>query len=171
MNKNITPLLLFAILLFSLVSCATGTGRGSWKAYPELPAYWDFRPGVVEVTVDQAPQEGIAAQLGVIAETLLAPSEVESSLHYVIDFKVEQRSFLHGVELLNSIYISCIIREENGKILGRENEYAAGKGNIVSAREQYRLLKRVLGRILKEQQNRYREILKQRKKAGLHDEA
>jgi hypothetical protein len=175
MKKYLTPLLLFTVLLFplTLLSCATGRGRGFWKNYPELPAYWDFRPGVIEVTVDQASEEEIAAQLGVIAETLLAadaPENIQIKHHWIIDINVEQRSFLYGAELLNTIYISCIIREENGRILGRENEYSAGKGSMVSAREQHLLLKRVLGRILKERQDRYREIIKQRKKAGLHDE-
>jgi hypothetical protein len=165
MKKN---LMLCGIPLFflALSACVTGSGQGSWKSYPPVPAYWDYRGGEIQVTVDHVSEDRIAAQLGVIAETILTvngPRTIEPDSLMTIDIEVEQRSFLHGAELLNTIYISCRIRDENGAVLGRENEYITGKGSSVSSKEQHRLLKQVLGRVLKDRQRRGRDIAKYRK--------
>jgi hypothetical protein len=136
------------VLLF--LSCASGSGGGSWKAYPESPALRNYRPGDIRVTVDHVPEEGVASQIRVIAETLLAGgAREEEGAEALIDIRVEQRSFLHEVELLNTIYVDCLVRGEAGETFGREYEYTVGRGSILSAREQERLIRIVLKRILK----------------------
>ncbi|MDR1971767.1 MAG: hypothetical protein LBQ46_07580 [Treponema sp.] len=149
-----------AVVLPALLSCATGAGSGSWDSYPPAPAVWDYRVGAVEVTVDHVKEDRAASQIGVIAETLLAadlPPDGENTIHTLIDIRVEQRSFLHSVELLNTIYIDCLVRDEAGQVLGRVYQYSVGKRSILSSKEQYRLLKRALRKILAARQERNRE--------------
>jgi hypothetical protein len=158
-----------AAVLIVLLSCASGSGGGSWNAYPEAPAYWDYRTGAIVVTVDHAPEEGIASQIGVMAETLLAGGAedgINAGALLLIDIRVEQRSFLQGVEILNAIYVDCLIRDGEGRVFGKEYEYRVGKGSILSAREQERIFRTVLGRILTSRRNRYREIMKAQKDAA-----
>jgi hypothetical protein len=149
------------VVVSLLLSCASGSGGGSWHSYPEAPAYWDYRSGEVQVTVDHVPEEAIASQIRVITETLLAAGAgdgIQADSLMLIDIRVEQRSFLHDVELLNAIYIDCLIRDEEGQVVGREYEYYVGKASILSAREQERLFRIVLERILASRRRRYREL-------------
>ncbi|MDR1025624.1 MAG: hypothetical protein LBL56_07840 [Treponema sp.] len=161
----LSALPVLTVLLF--LSCASGSGRGSWNSYPEAPAYWDYRSGEIRVTVDHVREEAVASQIRVMADIILAgggegkraadtPARINT--HAQIDIRVEQRSFLHDVELLNAIYIDCLISDEEGRVLGREYEYRVGKGSILSSREQERLFQNILGRILKSRRDRYREI-------------
>jgi hypothetical protein len=159
----LSALPVLTVLLF--LSCASGSGRGSWNSYPEAPAYWDYRTGEIRVTVDHVQEDAIASQIRVMADIMLArgaEGKRAANTHAQIDIHVEQRSFLHDVELLNAVYIDCLISDGEGRVLGREYEYRVGKGSILSSREQERLFQNILGRILKSRRNRYREI----KKAG-----
>jgi hypothetical protein len=143
--------LLLGLIVLPALSCASGGGRGSWASYPETPALWNYRIGDIEVTVDHVREEALASQIGVIAETLLAAGgggEFEEAAALVLDIRVEQRSFLHGVELLNTIYLDCRIRDGEGRVLGREYRYSVGKRSIVSSKEQRRLTGRALKEII-----------------------
>jgi hypothetical protein len=154
-------LAVLGLLSLPALSCVSGSGSGSWAAYPEIPAYWNYELGNIQVTVDHVQEEGIASQIGVIAETLLAAGntgEFENSIPLVLDIRVEQRSFLHSVELLNTIYVDCLVRDGEGRVLGREYRYSVGKRSVISSKEQRRLLKRALGGILKARRERGREI-------------
>ncbi|MDR2375747.1 MAG: hypothetical protein LBD96_04830 [Treponema sp.] len=170
--KKRTVLPVLTVLLFlscAILSCASGSGGGYWNPYPGTPAPWDYRTGEITVTVDHVPEEGIASQIRVIAETLLTgrgKNTIQAATHLLIDIRVEQRSFLHNVELLNTIYIDCLIRDGEGHVFGREYEYRTGKGSIISAREQERLCRIVLKRILASRRNRYRKSTE----AGKNDE-
>ncbi|MDR2136339.1 MAG: hypothetical protein LBO76_06970 [Treponema sp.] len=146
---------LLTVLLTASLFPSCASGGGSWNSYPEAPAYWGYRAGEIRVTVDHVQEEGIASQIRVIAETLLAEKEaVQPDTSLLIDIRVEQRSFLHNVEFLNAIYIDCLIRDEAGNVFGREYEYRVGKASILSAREQERLFKIVLKRILASRRGR-----------------
>lgn len=156
------PRILKALSLgaLGLLSCASGSGSGSWASYPETPARWNYELGNIRVTVDHVQEDGIASQIGVIAETLLAAGntgEFENSIPLTLDIQVEQRSFLHRVELLNTIYVDCLVRDGEGRVLGREYRYSVGKRSIISSKEQRRLLGRALGGILRARQERGRE--------------
>jgi hypothetical protein len=151
---------ILAVLLYS--SCVSGSGRGSWYSYPELPAYWDYRTGEVQVVVDHVPEEGISSQAAVIAETILASGKrttPEATVRALIDIKIEQRSFLHRTELFNAITIACRIRDEQGRVFGREYRYLVGKRSIVSSKEQHRLLRGILKKIVAGQRKRRWELV------------
>jgi hypothetical protein len=174
--KNTVPLFITVIACFLAISCVTGSGHGSWKSYPALPAYWHYQTGEILVTVDHVPEERIAAQLETIATSLLSPNRVEkidAGFPAYIDIRVEQRSFLYEAKLYNTLYISCLTRDGEGNILGNEYEYATtGNRNIISPKEQYRLLKRVMPRIIRARQKRYREIrryLRSQKRIQMRD--
>jgi hypothetical protein len=77
---------------------------------------------------------------------------------------MEQRSFMHNVELYNTIYIGCALRDEEGKVYARENEFISGKRNLVITLEQYRIVNRVMGKLLRDQKKRYRAVLRYNKK-------
>jgi hypothetical protein len=149
-----------AVLLCS--SCVSGSGRGSWYAYPELPAYWDYRTGEVQVIVDHAPEEGLSSQVAVMAEAILASGgkkTPEADIRALIDIKIEQRSFLHRTELFNAVTIACRVRDEQGRVFGSEYRYLVGKRNIVSAKEQHRLLKGILKKVIAGQRKRRWELV------------
>jgi hypothetical protein len=151
---------ILGLLCLPVLSCAGGSGSGSWASYPEMPAYWNYELGDIQVTVDHVREDGAASQIGVIAETLLAAGnkeKIEGGIPLIIDIRVEQRSFLHSVELLNTIYMDCRIRDGEGRILGRTYRYSVGKRSILSAKEQRRLLGRAMEKILKDRRKRDRE--------------
>ncbi|MDR0731070.1 MAG: hypothetical protein LBF63_05320 [Treponema sp.] len=163
------------LLLF--LSCASGSGGGYWNPYSGGPAVWDYGAGGITVTVDHVPEEGIASQIRVITETLLAgragreKNGAQAHARLLIDIRVEQRSFLHDVELLNAIYIDCLVRDEAGRVFGREYEYRIGKESIISTREQERLCRIVLKRILAKRRNPYRKSTEAgENEAGENDE-
>lgn len=143
-------------ILALLASCAAGSGSGSWASYPEAPARWDYQIGEIQVTVDHVREEGIASQIEVIAETLLAPGNTgdPERIPLDLDIRVEQRSFLHSVELFNTIYVDCLIRDGEGRVIGRTYQYSVGKRSVISSKEQRRLLSQVLEKILKDQRER-----------------
>jgi hypothetical protein len=159
-----------AITVFLFLSCVSEAGGGSWNSYSEMPAYWDYRTGEIKVTVDHVQEEGIASQIRVMADILLAggaENKIEAGVQIDtcwIDIRVEQRSFLHDVELLNTIYIDCLIRDEGGRVVGKEYEYRVSKGSILSSEEQQRLFKKILGRVLTSRRDRYREIKRAQRK-------
>jgi hypothetical protein len=151
----------------ALSSCVTGSGRGSWYSHPELPAYWEYHTGEVQIIVDHVPEQGISSQVAVMAETLLASGKKNAppaDFRAFIDIRIEQRSFLHKTELFNTINIACRIRDEQGRIFGSEYEYRVGKRSVISSKEQYRLLKRVLKKILAEQRKRRWDVFWYRKR-------
>jgi hypothetical protein len=162
-----TAALALGILSLLALSCVSGSGKGFWSSYPELPVSWNYELGNIQVTVDHVREEGIAFQIGAIAETLLAAGTKkagENSIPLALDIRVEQRSFLHSVELFNTIYVDCLVRDGEGRVLGREYRYSVGKGSIISLKEQRRLLSRALEKILKAQRKRNREAGRYRKK-------
>jgi hypothetical protein len=60
--------------------------------------------------------------------------------------------------MFNSIFVSCIARDEEGNIYARENEYITGKKNFIDVAEQNNIITGILNRLLSKQQNRYKEI-------------
>jgi hypothetical protein len=58
------------------------------------------------------------------------------------------------VELLNTIYVDCLIRDGEGRVIGRTYQYSVGKRSVISSKEQRRLLSRALGKILRAQRER-----------------
>jgi hypothetical protein len=152
---------LFVLLNFS---CITTTQRSSFAGYPEFPFFWDYSPGRINVTIDRIREESIASQLGIIVQTLLDGNQsydIKRDRGLFLDISMEQRSFMHDVELYNTIFVTCVVRDEGGLIYARENEYIAGKRSLVAASEQNRIMKRILGRLLKDQEERYQAIVKQ----------
>lgn len=132
-------------------SCITGRGKGFWASFPETPAYWDYQIGKVRVTIDHVQEDGIASQVGAIAETLLAVKKTrdpERSIPLDLDIRMEQRSFLHGVEFFNTTYVDCAVRNGEGDVVGRNYRYFVGKRSIISSKEQQRLLKQILKKII-----------------------
>ncbi|MDR0669044.1 MAG: hypothetical protein LBF95_03085 [Treponema sp.] len=165
-GRRVLPRTLPVLTVVVLLSCVSESGGGSWNSYSGAPAQWDYRAGGITVVVDHVPEEGIASQIRVMAETFLAgggknnaakKNGTEAGGLMLIDMRVEQRSFLHDVELLNAIYIDCLIRDEEGRVFGREYEYRVGKGSILSTREQERLCGIVLKRILAGRRKHYRQ--------------
>jgi hypothetical protein len=153
---------ILALLVLLTASCVTGRGKGFWASFPETSAYWDYRIGAVQVTVDHVREEGIAAQLEVFAETLLAAGKTGARRNFKnrgnhihipldLDIRVEQRSFLHGVELFNTVYMDCRIRDGDGGVVAGDYHYFVGKRSILSSKEQQRLLRRTLKKIIKAQ--------------------
>ena len=161
-----TVLLFFTGFIIPLVlSCASGGGKGSWASYPAMPVRWDYRIGDIQVTVDRVREEAAAVQIGAIAETMLAAGDRGNSKGRVpltLDMRVEQRSFLHNVELLNAIYLDCLVRDAEGRVLGREYQYSVGKRSIISTKEQRRLVGRLLKGILRARRKQDRKTGRQR---------
>jgi hypothetical protein len=148
-------------LVLPALSCASGAGNGSWTSFPEKPVQWNYRIGNIQVTVDHVREEAIASQIRAIAETLLAAGNgrrPEDSIPLTLDIRVEQRSFLHNVELFNTIYLDCLIRDGEGRALGREYRYSVGKRSIISSKEQQRIVDRALKGIIRAQWKRSRQI-------------
>jgi hypothetical protein len=165
--RDLRILGVLGILSLSVLSCVSGSGKGSWASYPEPPAHWNYELGNIQVTVDHVQEEGIAFQIGGMAETLMAAAnkkKLENGIPLALDIRVEQRSFLHSVELFNTIYVDCLVRDGEGRVLGREYRYSVGKGSIISSKEQRRLLSRALKKILKAQQKRSRKTGRHQKK-------
>jgi hypothetical protein len=170
--------LLFSLLcVFSLlsVSCVTGTRRSSFRDYPAAPFFGTYRINSVTVTVDHVKEDRIAAQLAAICQTWLEskqrrnpfpprrnPEKGQTDL--LVDITVEQRSFMHDVELYNAIYVSCLLRDEAGNIYGSENEYITGKRTVIAATELDRIMGPVIEKVLKGQDRRYRAALRYQKK-------
>ncbi|MDR2747211.1 MAG: hypothetical protein LBB77_07160 [Treponema sp.] len=141
-----------------VLSCVSGRGKGSWASFPEAPVRWNYRLGDIQVTVDHVREDAAASQIGAIAETLLAAGgEFEDGIPLILDLRVEQRSFLHSVELFNTIYLDCRIRDETGRVLGREYRYTVGRRSVISSKEQRRLVSRVLKEIVRARRKRGRK--------------
>jgi hypothetical protein len=160
---------ILALLTLLTASCVTGRGKGFWASFPETTAYWDYRIGRVQVAVDHVREEGIAAQIEVFAETLLAAGKTGARrnlrgrgdhIHIPLDLdiRVEQRSFLHGVELFNTVYMDCRIRDGDGGVVAGDYHYFVGKRSILSTKEQQRLLRRTLEKIIKAQRSHNRKM-------------
>jgi hypothetical protein len=117
--------------------------------------------------VDHVPEQGISSQAAVIAETLLAGRGIrgpEAAIKAFIDISIEQRSFLHRTELFNAITIVCRVRDERGRVFGREYQYLVGKRSIVSSKEQHRLLRKILKKVVAGQRKRRWELARYRRK-------
>jgi hypothetical protein len=145
----------------------TAGQRSSFTGYPALPFFWDCRPGEISVTIDRVREESIAAQVEAIIRTWLDKKQnysMETDRPLFLDVTMEQRSFIHNVEFYNTIYIACTLRDEEGTVYARENEYMAGRRNLLITLEQYRIMKRVMGKLLGDQKKRYRAIMRYNKK-------
>jgi hypothetical protein len=125
----------------------------------------------VEVVVDHVPEQAIGSQAAIMAETLLArqgspgpETDPEAVIRAFIDITIEQRSFLHRTELFNAITIACRVRDEQGRVFGREYQYLVGKRNIISSKEQRRLLRKTLKKVMTGQRKRRWELAKYRRK-------
>jgi hypothetical protein len=119
----------------------------------------------VKVTVDHVNEKGIAEQLYVIAETYLEAGQGgngETKEELTVDIRLTQRSFMYGIELYNTIYITADARDKSGVILARESKFISGKRSIISATEQNGILRDVLGRMIKEQQRHNKKTLKRK---------
>jgi hypothetical protein len=164
--QKTTPLFPAGFIMLLVLSCASGGGKGSWASYPAMPVRWNYRVGNVQVTVDHVREEAAAVQIGAIAETMLAAGDKDKfngRIPLTLDIRVEQRSFLHSVELFNTIYLDCLIRDGEGQVLGREYQYSVGKRSIISSKEQRRLMDRVLKGILRARRKRDRKTRGQQK--------
>jgi hypothetical protein len=153
----------FALLAFS---CMTANRRSSFAGYPPLPFFWDCRPGRISVTIDRVREENIAGQVETIIQTWLDKKQnydLKTDRALFLDVTMEQRSFIRNVDFYNTIYISCLLRDEDGTVYARENEYITGKRNLVITLEQYRIMKRIMGKLLKDQKKRYRAAAKYNK--------
>jgi hypothetical protein len=149
-----------------LSSCVTKTQHSSFQKYPDVPFFCNYRVNSVDVIVDHVQESNIASQILTISEAFLESKQkysVENETYFFLDIMVEQRSFMQNVELYNSIYISCIIRDREGNIYGKENEYISGKQTIIAAAEQNVIMKRILSRLISFQVKRYKDIQKYNK--------
>jgi hypothetical protein len=161
------PVLMVLVLLCA--GCVTKRRHGSWNDYPGVPFFYTYKIAGTSVTIDHVREDTLAEQLFMIAETYL-----ESRQDYgrgagrvlLLDITVEQRSFMQNVELYNSIYVSCVARDEDGKIYARENEYISGKQTFVAAAEQSAIIRRLIGRLLTRQKQRDKDIQKYEKEAA-----
>jgi len=174
MNKKIIQSVITICFMFSLLSCISLPSSvplpsflpirqqySSWQEYPPIPFFWQYEVNNISVVIDHVREDNIAKQLSVIAETHLDSRQNftrESGKVLFLDFTVEQRSFMRNVRMYNTLFVSCIARDENGIIYARENEYITGKQTFISATEQNAVITRILNRLLKTQQVRYREI-------------
>jgi hypothetical protein len=111
--------------------------------------------------VDHVNETVLAEQIRIIAETYLDSRQVYDIPAVdilLIDITIVQRTFMHDVDMFNSIYVSCVLRDKGGKIFGKENEYISGKRTIISSVEQNTVITRVVNRFLDNQQDRYKAI-------------
>jgi hypothetical protein len=149
---------IFALLAFS---CMTTNKRSSFAGYPPLPFFWECRPGRINVIIDRVREENIAGQVETIIQTWLDKKQnydLKTDGPLFLDVTMEQRSFIRNVEFYNTIYISCVLRDGEGTVYARENEYITGRRNLVISLEQYRIMKRIMGKLLKDQKKRYRAV-------------
>jgi hypothetical protein len=140
--------------------------RSSFAGYPPPPFFWDCRPGRISVTIDRVREESIAGQIETIIQTWLDRNQnydIKTDRSLFLDVTMEQRSFIRGAEFYNTIYISCVLRDGEGTVYARENEYTTGRRNLVISLEQYRIMKRVMGKLLGDQKKRYGAMAKQEK--------
>jgi len=147
--------------LITASACVTKRQHSSWQDYPPVPFSFQYKIDKVSVIIDHVREENIAQQLSVIAETYLEAQQNygrESDKILFLSITVEQRSFMQNVEMYNSIYVSCIIHDEEGTVYGRENEYISDKKTFIAAAEQNTIITRILNRILSNQQKRYKDI-------------
>jgi hypothetical protein len=145
----------------------TTNKRSSFTGYPPLPFSWNCQPGSISVTIDRVREESIASQVETIIRTWLDRRRnytIKTDRPLFLDITMEQRSFIRKVEFYNTVYISCTLRDEEGTVYARENEYMTGKRNILLSLEQYRIMKRIMGKIMKDQKKRYRAMLRYNKK-------
>jgi hypothetical protein len=159
--------ILLGIFVLPGFSCMTTNKRSSFAAYPPVPFFWECRPGSISVTIDRVREESIAGQVRTIIQTWLDRKkkyDIKTDRPLFLDVTMEQRSFIRNVEFYNTIYISCTLRDGDGTVYARENEYTTGKRNLLISLEQYRIMKRVTGKILKDQKKRYRAMVRYNKK-------
>ncbi|GHV62261.1 hypothetical protein AGMMS49587_08600 [Spirochaetia bacterium] len=160
--------LLCAFLLLS--SCVTGKRRGSFTDYPAAPFFGEYRINSVTVTVDHINENSIAAQLFTICQTRLKLKQryhlEEGQTPLLVDITVEQRSFMHKLNIYNSIYISCVTHDEAGTIYGKENKYITRKRTAITATELDYLMGPVIDKVLKKQGGQYRSALRYQKTHG-----
>ncbi|GHV96652.1 hypothetical protein AGMMS50293_29720 [Spirochaetia bacterium] len=162
-------LIFILIVLFSVSSCVTKRKHGSWQEYPAVPFFCRYQVADVSVIIDHVREENIAKQLFIIAETHLEANQNyarQSDKTLLLDITVEQRSFMQNVELYNSIYVSCIARDEDGNMYAKENEYISGKQTFVASAEQNIIISRILNRLINQQKKRNRDILKYEKQTA-----
>lgn len=159
--KRIMPLILLIGFMMTVSSCVTKRQYGSWQEYPAIPFFYRFKIDKVSVIIDHVREENIMQQLFMIAETYLESRQnhdKESDKTLLLEINVEQRSFMQNVEMYNSIYVSCIARDDEGTVYARENEYISGKQTFIAAAEQNTIITRILNRLLSNQQKRYKDI-------------
>jgi hypothetical protein len=119
------------------------------------------------VTIDRVREESIAAQVETIIRTWLDRRRsytTKTDVPLFLDVTMEQRSFIRKAEFYNTVYISCTLRDGEGTVYARENEYMTGKRNILISLEQYRIMKRIMEKILRYQKKRYRAMVRYNKK-------
>jgi hypothetical protein len=160
---------LLAVTLL-LSSCVTGARRSSFTDYPKAPFFGEYRINQVNVTVDRVREESLAAQLSTICQTMLKLKRhynlEKGKTDLLVDITVEQRSFMHNMNIYNAIYISCATRDEAGKIYGKENKFITRKRTAITATELDRLMGPLIDRVLKGQAMRYWAARRYQKKHG-----
>ena len=135
-------------------SCVTKRQNNSWHEYPSAPFFFNLKMGSVSVIIDHVREENIAQQVYSIAETFIESRQknynrIDKTL--LLNISVEQRSFMHNVDMYNSIFISVNALDEEGNIYTRKNEFISGKKTFIAASEQNIIITRILRRVLREQ--------------------
>jgi len=151
--KKTALLFIFIVLLVTLSSCVTKRQNNSWHGYPPKPIY--FQIGSVTVIIDHVREESISQQVLTIAETFIESQQKRyhrDDKIFLLNISIEQRSFMHNIEMYNSIFISINALDEEGNLHARTNESITGKKTFVSATEQSAIITRLLKQIFKEQQ-------------------
>ncbi|MDR0443081.1 MAG: hypothetical protein LBH44_06725 [Treponema sp.] len=146
--------------LFLLLSCATGRELLSYATGRERISYIDkskfpfdgcYNAGSVDVNIDFVDEASISAQVKMTAKLFLENRQKSNSNEnnaLFLDIVINERSFLHRVDMYNSIYIACTLRTENGEVAAREVGYVSQKKSILVATEQKKIITRMLNNLI-----------------------
>ncbi len=115
----------------------------------------DISVDTVSVTLDYVPQRDIASQMAAFARSSLgrvvrAAAEggdiAAGAEHAAVgSIEVNQRSFLVGIDPVNSIFVSLTATDGEGTVLFRVTRYRVGKDTLLSAAVQRDLIREITG--------------------------
>jgi hypothetical protein len=140
--------------------------NASYANYPDESYIYLLRLNSVKVTVDYVNENAIAGQIYVIAETYLNAKQnydMEADKTLIVDITVTQRAFMYNIDIYNTIYVTADAHDESGATFSRESVYISGKKTIVSVTEQNGILRKLLNRMIKNQEKHNRKTMKVRK--------
>lgn len=132
--------LLFIVVGFLFVSCASMRRQNSKWVLPEYKTYYFVDISEISVTIDRISDEVISKQMEDMLKASINDKYSNSGEKLFLDVEINQRKYFSGMEEINSVYVSYKLWNENQEPLLSNGFYLGTKDSIVASIKQYQIV-------------------------------